>query len=151
MKKKEAVFLGEKKILSDYLSLKGYRETAQRERILDVFMENDRHMSAEELFLLVKKKDPSIGIATVFRALKIFVEAGIAEPVEFSDKTIRYEHKYDRKHHDHLICVQCGNFLEFFDAGIEKLQKKICKKNGFIIKRHRLDIFGICPACQRSC
>ncbi len=140
----------ENRLLLDYLKKNNLNSTRQRDLILKEFMSIEDHVSAEELFAMARKKDPSIGQATVFRALKVFSEAGIAEPVELSDKTVRYEHKIDHKHHDHLVCVSCGSIVEFFDERIESLQKAVCNKNGYSINRHRLDIFGVCPECRKK-
>jgi Fur family ferric uptake transcriptional regulator len=141
--------LSESEVLSAYLKKNRLNETKQRNMILREFMKIEKHVSAEELFAATRKKDPAIGQATVFRALKVFVDAGLAEPVELMDKTIRYEHKHRHDHHDHLICTVCGKIVEFFDDRIEELQNALCNKEGYSIDRHRLDIFGICPSCQR--
>ncbi len=136
--------------LKTYLKTKGLNDSRRRQMILGEFLNTERHLSAEELYELVKKKDPNIGLATVFRALKIFVDSGLAQKVKFSDKTIKYEHKFNHNHHDHIICESCGKIVEFFDPKIELLQKTICRKNGFLINTHRLDIFGVCSACAKK-
>lgn len=140
----------EKKVLDSYLKDKGLKSTRQRDIILREFIETEKHVSAEDLFSALHKKHPDIGLATVFRALKIFSDAGLAEPVELSDKTIRYEHKYEHGHHDHLICTICGKIVEFVDKRIEALQQAVCKDQGYSIDRHRLDIFGTCPDCSKK-
>lgn len=138
------------KILSNFVKSKGLNDSKQRHLILTEFVNAEKHLSAEELYLLVKQKDSSVGIATVFRALKLFVDAGLAEPVRFSDKTVKYEYKLNRQHHDHIICEKCGKIIEFADPKIEELQEVVCQKYGFIIKNHRLDIFGICKKCKKG-
>jgi Fur family transcriptional regulator, ferric uptake regulator len=140
---------GEAAVFSVYLKKNGLNETKQRSSILNEFVKIEKHVSAEDLFVAVYKKHPSIGQATVFRTLKVLVDAGLAEPVELMDKTVRYEHKLRHDHHDHLICTVCGKIVEFFDDRIEALQNTVCKKEGYLMDRHRLEIFGVCPSCQR--
>ena len=123
--------------------------TKQREEILKIFLKTDRHLSVEELYNIVKKKDKNIGQATVFRTLKLLFEADIVKGVNFIDKITRYEIKYGHQHHDHLVCTKCGKLIEAVDPGIEKLQDRLCKKFGFRPKKHRLEIFGICRKCRK--
>ena len=132
----------------DFLRKKKLKLTKQREEVLSVFLNTDRHLSVEDLYNIVKKKDPSIGQVTVFRTLKLLSEADIAKEVNFGDKKIRYEHKYGHQHHDHLICTECGRFIEAVDPEIEKLQNSLCRKFGFTPKNHRMQIFGLCKKCK---
>ena len=87
-------------------------------------------------------KDPGISIATVYRTVKLFEEAGILDRVEFNDGRSRYEDA-ERDHHDHLIDLQTGEILEFFDDEIEKLQEKISEKFGYKLLGHKLELYGI--------
>ena len=135
-------------ILERYLREENLKTTSQRELILKVFLKTTEHVSAEELYELVKKEDPSVGLSTVFRTLKIFYEAGLAREVDFGDKILRYEHSYGREHHDHLICTSCGSYIEAMDPEIERLQDELCKKFEFVPKTHRLEIFGLCRKCR---
>ena len=135
-------------VFIDFLKKKNLKLTDQRREILKIFLGTNRHLSVENLYNIVKKKDPSIGQATVFRTLKLLCEADIAKEVDFGDKKIRYEHKYGHKHHDHFICVECGIFIEAMDPKIERLQEELCKKIGFLAQRHKMEIFGICKNCR---
>jgi Fur family transcriptional regulator, ferric uptake regulator len=137
----------EEKIFEDFLKKQELKLTSQRQIILNRFLNIEKHLGAEELYDLVKKKNPEIGLVTVFRTLKLIKEAGLAREVNFGDKTIRYEHKYNHEHHDHLICTKCGSYIEAVDLNIEKLQDKLCKKLKFTPINHRLEIFGICKEC----
>ena len=123
--------------------------TKQREEILLSFLDTDKHLSVEELYSLVKKKDPKVGQTTVFRTLKLLCEADIAREVDFGDRVKRYEVKHGHEHHDHLVCTKCGKFIEAVDERIEELQEKLCKKFGFTSKSHRLEIFGVCKKCKK--
>ncbi len=135
-------------IFIDYLRKRDLKLTDQRKIILDVFLKTERHLSVEDLYNIAKKKDSSIGQATVFRTLKLLREADIAKEVDLGDGKTRYEHKYGHEHHDHLVCLECGRFIETMDPKIEKLQDELCKKHRFTPQRHKMQIFGICRKCR---
>lgn len=136
--------------LAEYLSGQGLKSTRQRDDILKVFTTAGRHLSAEELYLLVKKENPGIGYATVYRTLKLLAEAGLAEERHFEDGFTRYEYRATDGHHDHLICTRCGKIIEFENARIEELQADVAKKNRFLVQSHKLEIYGLCGECHRS-
>ena len=92
-----------------YLAEQGLKSTRQREQILDEFLRAGAHLSAEDLYLRLRKKFPNIGYATVYRTLKLLAECGIAEERHFGDKQTRYEATAGQDHHDHLVCQQCGS------------------------------------------
>ena len=142
MKKKPAEHLAE------YLTGQGLKSTRQRDEILNIFVAAGRHLSAEELYLLVKKSDPAIGYATVYRTLKLLAEAGLAEERRFEDGFTRYEHRSTDSHHDHLICTQCGAIIEFENERIEALQQDVAKKNRFLVQSHKLELYGLCSECR---
>ena len=131
-----------------FIAAKGLRHTQQRQQILEAFLATERHVSAQDLFEIVRKKYRGIGYATVARTLKLLEESGICGQVDFGDGVQRYEHKYGHEHHDHLICIRCGRFVEIHSVELEKLQQKLVNKFGYTQERHKLDIFGFCPACQ---
>jgi len=137
-----------KDIFSGYVRDKGLRNTRQREEILDAFLSSGKHITAEELFNIVKKRDAGVGYATVHRNLKLMCECGIADEMKIGTKKTRYEQKYGHEHHDHLICMKCGRFIEVHDDKIERLQEKLAEANDFIPKRHRLEIYGLCRKCK---
>nr|MBF0223016.1 transcriptional repressor [Desulfobulbaceae bacterium] len=131
-----------------FLKNKNLQQTAQRDLIVEEFVKAGRHVSVEELYSLVRKKEASIGQVTIFRTLKLLAEAKIAKPVNFGDKIVRYELKYGTQHHDHLVCTQCGAVIEVLDPKLERIQEQLCKKYKFAPSRHRLEIFGRCQDCQ---
>jgi len=135
--------------LTDYLADRGLKATAQRDNILKIFVEAGRHVSAEELYAQVKKSHPGIGYATVYRTLKLFAEAGLAEERRFEDGFARYEYRASSGHHDHLICTGCGEIIEFENERIEELQQDVAKRNRFEVQSHKLEIYGLCSKCQR--
>ncbi len=131
-----------------FLSEKNQHYTTQRALIVGEFLRANAHLSAEELYAIVKRKENNIGQVTVFRTLKLLEEAGIAKPVNFGDKTVRYEMNYETEHHDHLVCTLCGKVIEVLDSKLEKRKEKVCSKYEFVPLNHRLEIFGICKACR---
>jgi Fur family ferric uptake transcriptional regulator len=141
--------MSEQKVFQEFLAEKNLRMTYQRKTILDVFLKTKTHVSPEDLYNLVKKRDSSIGQATVYRTLKLLSEAGLASEVDFGDGVMRYEHKYGQRHHDHLVCEVCGKKVEVFDPLIEELQEKLAKKHGFILTNHKMYLYGICNKCKR--
>jgi Fur family ferric uptake transcriptional regulator len=143
-------FKDEMALLAKHLSKSGKKNTRQRQIILQEFLQVEKHVSAEELLGILRRKDATIGQATVFRALKTFCTAGIAQPVEFADRIVRYEHKYNHAHHDHLICVNCGSVVEFIEKQIEEIQENVCSTHGFVLKYHRLQLFGTCNRCSKT-
>ncbi len=134
--------------LSEYLSGPGLKATRQRDQILKVFSAAGRHMSAEELYLLVRKSAPGTGFATVYRTLKLLTSAGLADERRFDDGITRYEYKATEDHHDHLICTKCGKIIEFENKKIEELQEYVAKRNQFLVQSHRMELYGLCEHCQ---
>lgn len=138
----------EKEIFFDHLKRAGFKRTAQRELILDVFLKTEGHSSAEDLYHIVKEQDPAVGFTTVYRTLKLLAECGLARQERLGDGRTRYEHMYNHQHHDHLICTACGELIEFYSELIEKKQDEIARRYNFRPTHHSLRIFGVCEACQ---
>jgi Fur family ferric uptake transcriptional regulator len=128
---------------SDLKSI-GLKATLPRLKILDLFEHSDkRHMTAEEVYRLLSDEGQDIGLATVYRVLTQFEQAGLLIRHHFdSDKAVFELNQGD--HHDHLVCLQCGKVEEFFDAEIEKRQARIAKERGFVIREHSLQIYADC-------
>ena len=119
----------------------GLRMTDQRRVIARVLQEAIDHPDVEELYTRAIMFDPAISIATVYRTVKLFEEAGILEKLEFGDGRARYEDA-EREHHDHLIDMQTGEVIEFVDKEIELLQEKIAKRLNFKLLGHKLELYG---------
>lgn len=136
------------KVLTDYLAQKGLKNTSQRKIILQEFLDQDSHLSTEELYLKVRSKHPGIGYATVHRSLKLFAECGIAAERNFGDGQSRYEPVHGEEHHDHLVCTRCGRIIEFENPKIERLQDEVARQHNFSIESHRLELYGRCSDCQ---
>ncbi|MBT9539231.1 ferric iron uptake transcriptional regulator [Thiobacillus sp.] len=122
----------------------GLKATLPRLKILDLFEQSDkRHMTAEEVYRLLTDDGQDIGLATVYRVLTQFEQAGLLMRHHFdSDKAVFELNHGD--HHDHLVCMQCGKVEEFIDAEIEKRQHRIAKERGFAIHDHSLQIYADC-------
>lgn len=120
----------------------GLRMTDQRRTIAQVLGDSDDHPDVEQLHARASALDTGISIATVYRTVKLFEEAGILERLEFGDGRARYEDA-DRDHHDHLIDMISGEVIEFVDPEIEELQERIARKLGYELHGHRLELFGV--------
>jgi len=136
-------------VFHEHLRRARLKRTAQRDLILDVFLDTEGHMSSEELYAIVKAKDPTVGFTTVYRTLKLLKDSGLAREVESYDGRMLYEHDYKHHHHDHLICIRCGALIEFYSEEIERMQDKITRKYRFKPLHHSHRIFGFCSACQK--
>ena len=120
---------------------KGLRLTDQRKLIAQVMSESEDHPDVDELHKRVNKLDAKISIATVYRTVKLFEEAGIFAKHEFKGTKARYE-QTTREHHDHLIDINTGEIIEFVNQDIEKLQKEVAEKLGYKLVDHRLELYG---------
>jgi Fur family ferric uptake transcriptional regulator len=137
-------------VLQTYMDKKGLRSTDQRRLIVDTFFHADNHVSIEELLAKVRAKDPRVGYATVYRTLKLLTECGVANERRFGDGLTRYELADDTTHHDHLICIECSDIVEFEEPRIEELQDKVAKKYGFALRSHKHELYGLCAKCQAA-
>ncbi|MAC38160.1 MAG: transcriptional repressor [Oceanicaulis sp.] len=121
---------------------KGLRMTDQRRVIARVLSSSDDHPDAEELHRRASAEDPRISLATVYRTVRLFEEAGIIERHDFRDGRSRYEEVGD-EHHDHLIDLKTGEVVEFVNEEIERLQEAIARKLGYKLVDHRLELYGV--------
>jgi Fur family ferric uptake transcriptional regulator len=126
----------------DRCETKGLRLTDQRRTIAGVLEAADDHPDVEELYARASAEDPNISLATVYRTVKLFEEAGILEKLDFRDGRARYEDA-EREHHDHLIDLNSGEVIEFVDPDIEALQERIAAKLGYDLKGHRMELYGV--------
>ena len=120
---------------------KGLRLTDQRKLIAKTMSESEDHPDVDELYQRVNKLDSKISIATVYRTVKLFEEAGIVAKHDFKGNKARYE-QASEEHHDHLIDINTGEITEFVNEDIEKLQKKVAEKLGYKLVDHRLELYG---------
>ncbi len=128
----------------------GLKATLPRLKILEIFQGGKhRHMSAEDVYKELLAEQQDIGLATVYRVLTQFEQAGLLKRSNFEAGKSVFELN-EGSHHDHLVCLHCGRVEEFFDAEIEKRQQKIAKDHGFTLQDHALSLYGVCSreACQ---
>ncbi|MEP7212275.1 MAG: Fur family transcriptional regulator [Acidobacteriota bacterium] len=149
MAKNTQEFEKEKEIFLEHIQKAGLRRTGQRDLILDIFLRTEEHLTSEDLYWLVQKEDPTVGNTTVYRTLKLLTDAGLAREVRFGDNKTYYEHHYNHEHHDHMICTECGEVIEFFSQDIESLQDQMAERFGFRPTHHSLRMWGICSQCQK--
>ncbi len=122
----------------------GLKATLPRLKVLELFQRSsERHMSAEDVYKLLLKDDADIGLATVYRVLTQFEQAGLLQRHHFEGGRAVFELN-EGNHHDHLVCLQCGKVEEFYDADIEKRQHKIAKDRGFALHDHSMNLYADC-------
>lgn len=126
----------------------GLKVTTPRVKILEIMENaNDHHLSAEDIYRSLLGSDDEIGLATVYRVLTQFEEAGLVIKHHFEGGQSVFELDHG-KHHDHLVCVKCGRVEEFVDEVIEKRQQEIAKKAGYVVTDHSLNLYGTCHKCS---
>ena len=126
----------------------GLKATLPRLRILEILEGSpDRHVSAEDLYRALLAAGESIGLATIYRVLTQFEQAGLVIRHNFDSGSAVFELAAS-EHHDHLVCVRCGRVTEFVDETIEERQRMIAARNGFTMTDHSLIIYGMCPDCR---
>lgn len=129
---------------SNELKSIGLKATLPRLKILEIFQERrQRHMSAEDVYRELLHENQDIGLATVYRVLTQFEQAGLVKRSNFESGKAVFELN-EGTHHDHLVCLQCGRVEEFYDAEIEKRQQEIAKERGFALQDHALSLYGNC-------
>jgi len=133
-----------------YLTHRGQKLTPQRQAIFRVFAEAEGHPSPEDIHNMVKVEAPGIGLATVYRTMRLLADSGLARELKFNDGVARYEFKFGRQHHDHILCTQCSCSLEVLDPRIEELQKKLALRHGFELTGHKMYLYGLCPECRKA-
>ena len=144
------MFAREKEVLAAYLARRKMRLGRSRLAVLEAFLSSEGHVTAAELHRLVRQRHPSCGFASVYRTLKVLCACGLGRELRLEDGGARFEHSYHHPHHDHLCCVACGRLIGFYDARLERLKARVCRLHGFLPQRHRLEFYGLCPACRRK-
>ena len=136
---------------SDYIERlrpPGSRRSTKRELIVDVFLRQEGHLSADDLVGLIKSEDHKISRATVYRTLQWMVEAGIARKVDFGEGRFRFEHSYRHPRHFHLICKTCNRSFEFLSSDIESLIEEVASARRFVSRQSVVQVYGTCDECQ---
>ncbi len=130
------------------LKERNLKSTSQRDDIARVFFASNRHISVEELYRDVRKVNPRVGYATVYRTVRLLRECNLAAERHFHDGEARFENVAEEQHHDHLICERCGRIVEFSNAEIEELQERVARTLDFVISGHKMELYGICGDCR---
>jgi Fur family ferric uptake transcriptional regulator len=138
----------EMQVFLEHLQQNKLKLTPHRELILELFLGDEGHRSVEDIYRAVRERDPRIGYTTVYRTMKILAECGLAREIDLADGITRYEHLFNHAHHDHMICMQCGNSIEFYNSEIEETQDSASEQLGFKVLDHKLQIYGICRNCK---
>jgi Fur family ferric uptake transcriptional regulator len=138
----------ELELFYSYLRQNGLKKTHQKDLILETFLNTEGHLSVEDVYALVKRRDKRIGIVTVFRTLKSLTACGIAKEITLGDGLTRFEHSYHHPHHHHIVCTECNKTIEFVSPELERIQLEIVGKYGFLPIHHRLQIYGACEDCR---
>ena len=134
---------------ADELKHSGLKATLPRFKVLEVFQKaSQRHMSAEDVYKVLLGEDADVGLATVYRVLMQFEQAGILSRTHFETGKAVFELN-EGKHHDHLVCLDCGRVEEFFDPEIEKRQRVVAQARGFELQDHALALYAACT--KKNC
>jgi len=132
----------------DSLRPAGSKRSSKRDLIVNVFLRQEGHLTADELVELIRREDQRISRATIYRTLQWMVDAGIARKVDFGEGRFRFEHSYRHPRHFHLICKECNRSFEFLSSDIEALVEEVAAARGFAARQSVLQIHGTCEACQ---
>lgn len=136
--------------MEDFLRTQGQRVTTRRRMILKEILGIHRHFTAEDLYERTRRAKSPPSKATVYRMLALLVEGSLLETHQFGDRYLYYEIAVDRKHHDHMMCVECGHIVEFASAELESIQQRILDRHGFTMVHHSHKIYGLCKTCHRG-
>jgi Fur family ferric uptake transcriptional regulator len=136
--------------LTNELHTSRYKHTPQRQSILQVLEDHgDLHLSAEEIYEILREKPEDIGLATVYRTLELFLELNILHKVDFDDGRSRYELASNQRHrHHHLVCLTCGQVIEVKEDLLNQLEEIIEQENGFLVLDHAVKFYGYCRECR---
>ncbi len=133
-----------------YLQSKQLRVTQERLDLLDEIMNYDGHFDADQLYAMLRSKGVKASRATVYNTLDLLVQCGLISKYRFGDNISRYEKAFGRPRHDHLICLSCGDIIEFVSPELDNIQTKVCKEHHFKFANSSLQIFGTCSKCQKK-
>ena len=139
-----------KNTLTEYLRLKKLRPTKERYLLLKEIMHTNRHFDADELYTSLVARGLKASRATVYNTLDLLVGCGLISKYSFGENHSRYEKAFGRPRHDHLICLECGDIIEFVNESLDKIQKEVCEDMRFRMENSTLQIFGVCSNCQKK-
>jgi len=140
--------------LYERIRSQGFKLTLPRQLILDMLNKTKHHLSADEIYIFLRRRYPQIGLTTVYRTLEMLVRLGLINKFDFGDGRFRYELKGKEEHHHHLICKECGKVIDYRDFIdeetnlVKKIEQRLSEKYGFKIESHQLRFYGICKDCK---
>jgi Fur family ferric uptake transcriptional regulator len=138
-------------ILTRHLRSRGKsRATPERYAVLDVVLQTQGHFDAEGLYYRLKSNGAKVSKATVYNTLDILQECGLVTKYRFTDKLSRYEKAFGKPHHHHLVCLECGDIVEFVNDRLNRLQDEVCGEKGFAPNSSSIQIFGTCSKCRKQ-
>ena len=138
-------------ILTKHLKQNGkQRATPERFAVLDAVLQSQGHFDAEGLYYRMITKGIKVSKATVYNTLDLLQNCGLVSKYRFAENTSRYEKAFGRPHHHHLICLHCGDIIEFVNDRLEKIQDEVCNDKNFTVQSSTLQIFGTCSKCSRK-
>jgi len=132
----------------DFLRSRGLIFTPERREIVEAIHAYSGHFDADNLIFLLRKRGSRVSRGTVYRTIPLLVEAGVIRPVAFTDRHAHYEDTCKTRHHEHLICLECGKVIEFFRPRMEKELETICRENNFQPVAHKMEVTGYCSDCR---
>lgn len=133
---------------SEQLRAKGLKSTPERLEVLREIFSREAHFAVEDIVQAMRRKGRSASRATIYRTLALLAEGGLIREAVRGSGFIHYEHVHREEHHDHLLCVRCGAFVEFVSPEIERLQEEVCRTHGFTPLFHSHQINGLCARCE---
>lgn len=140
----------EKKIFSKFLRERGFRLTKERAAVLQKIFSYHGHFAPESLYLKIRDTGIKASRASVYRTLNLLCKCGLIEKVRKTEYGTLYEHTFGHEHHDHMLCIVCGNTIEFYSKDLERLQEDLCNRQNFHGVSHTLEIRGYCKRCQKK-
>jgi Fur family ferric uptake transcriptional regulator len=135
-----------------FIAERGLKQSRQRTLIVETFYAMGGHVPVERLVAEVRRREPRVSVATVYRTMKLLAEVGLAVPRDFGDGRARYEPAHHRhgNSHDHLICTGCGAIVEFESQRVEELQLRLARRHGFEVQRRHVELYGLCARCRAA-
>jgi Fur family ferric uptake transcriptional regulator len=138
-------------VLTNYLKAHGkLRATPERFAVLDAVLQSQGHFDAENLYYRMLTKGSKVSRATVYNTLDLLQECGLVSKYRFAENTSRYEKAFGRPHHHHMICLACGDIIEFVSDRLEKIQNEMCAEKEFDAQSSTVQIFGTCSTCRKK-
>lgn len=132
----------------DLLKDSGVRITPQRHAILEYLVDSHAHPTADEIYKALEHKFPNMSVATVYNNLRVFKKSGLVQELTYGDSSSRFD--FSTRQHYHIICSKCGKIVDFFYPALDEVEALAAQMTGFSVDHHRLEVYGLCPECQKK-